>query len=155
MRISKNIFQNPIQLKYFLILMLSLVLISCGDDDTGPAEPTAQERTSALLVGSPWTLQGVTVDGLNRTSAYAGLTVTFTGSAFTSTNGRGIWPASGTWTFANEEATIINRNDGKAITIQTVNQNLLRISMVIDQNSFVTGRTTSLAGTHVLVFERL
>ncbi|MGY6522596.1 MAG: hypothetical protein ACXIUD_12755 [Mongoliitalea sp.] len=137
-----------------LVLILPFVFVACGDDDPVPQEPAPQDRVSSLLTSSPWTLTGVTVDGLNRTSAYAGLTITFTRNTFTTTNGRGIWPASGGWTFTNENATAFTRNDGVVVTIQTINENLMRLSMDVDENSFITERTNSLAGTHVMVFER-
>ncbi|UJP66602.1 hypothetical protein [Mongoliitalea daihaiensis] len=136
-----------------LILTMPLVFLACGEDPL-PEVPTAEETVTTLLTSSTWTLSGVTVDGLNRTSAYAGLTINFSGNNFTTTNGRGIWPASGTWSFTSAEASAFTRNDGKVVTIQTINANLMRLSMQVDENSFIPGRTNSLAGTHVMVFER-
>lgn len=155
MNSTQNISHLGLRLKHLMLaLILPLVFVACGDDDPVPQEPSAQERVTTLLSSAPWTLSGVTVDGLNRTSAYAGLTLTFTGSDFTTTNGRGIWPASGTWAFTSENATAFTRNDGVVVTIQTINANLMRLSMDVEENSFLPGRVNSLAGTHVMVFER-
>jgi hypothetical protein len=92
-----------------------LVLQSCGSKGSDPS-PADQMKT--ILTSGTWNLQAVSVDGVDQSSVYTGLTLRFNDNSFTSTNGRVVWPASGTWQFTGDTGKNITRGDGLAISIE-------------------------------------
>lgn len=138
-------------LSIFFLVGIIGVFSSCKDDEGQPA-PTAQEEATAKLTSSPWKLDRVTVDGINQTDVYKNLTVSFTGSAFSSTNGGVVWPANGSWTFQNQEATLIKRSDDVEITIQTLTDQSLMLSFYWEKNTLRNARVSSIQGQHVFTF---
>ena len=51
------------------------------------SDPSAKEKIKAKLINTTWTLQEVTVDGVIKTSIYEGLTLRFTETSYTTSNG--------------------------------------------------------------------
>ena len=100
-----------------------IFISSCGDGDTEPDEPTAQELTFENLAGQ-WNLpttNGIVVDGVDRTLNYQGFRLSFTEGGYVTTNAGDLFQASGTWEWANETTTNqILLDDGKNITIQSL-----------------------------------
>lgn len=144
-----------IAIKNFTMTLLSIVVIilmvfiqSCKTDD-----PTISEvdRVSTLLKGNSWKMQSVSVGGIDKTSSFAGLTLTFSTGTYTSTNGGLIWPSSGTWTFADETGKIITRNDGVVINLEEISETKLSLKLNWAKTT-LGGRTTSVAGNHIFVF---
>jgi len=125
----------------------------CSREDETPA-PTAQELGTARLMSGPWKLNTVTVDGNNQTSVYEGLTLSFTSKTYSTTNGGTVWPASGTWDFSNEAATMIKRNDGIDITVQELTDERMRLSFFWNTTTFRSGRSLSIEGQHVFTFTK-
>src|SRR5689334_12022694 len=99
-----------------LIIAICLCILSFPGCKKDP-EPSLSEVATKKLVSKGWILRSVSVDGVDKTSTYAGLTLTFTTTGYTTTNGKVIWPTSGTWSFIDEDATRIKRNDDLEITI--------------------------------------
>ncbi len=131
-----------------LMVMLS-GLMSCDDD-----EPTAQETATNLLTSAVWKIKTVTVDAVDKSSIYPGLTLTFTATGYTTTNGGAIWPASGTWSFTDQTATVITRNDGLEITIQELTETSLKLAFNWTKTTLGSGREQSLSGQHVLSYSK-
>lgn len=67
-------------------------------------------------------------------------------------NGSVVWPASGTWTFTDNTAKKIKRNDNLEVTITEVSATVLKLSLAWTTGTLGTGRTTSIAGNHVFSF---
>jgi len=88
-----------------------LQLSSCSSKKCCGPEFNQQEVVKTKLIGNNWKMQTVMVDDVNKTITYAGLTVQFTPTTFNTTNGKAVWPANGTWTFASEDGTAIKRDD--------------------------------------------
>jgi hypothetical protein len=133
------------------LLVVALVTISLlsncdGGDTPGPSK---QEQVKAILTGSPWKVNTVTVDGVDKTLTYADLGLTFTNTGFTSVNGGSVWPATGTWSFTSAEATAIERNDGLVVTIQEATATSLKLALTWSKTTLGSGRTESLSGAHV------
>src|SRR3979490_1519167 len=87
----------------FLSLGACLLVVQftgCGGKKNDPT-PTAQDVVKAKLTAKNWTMQTVTVDGVDKTSVYAGLTIKFTETGYSTSHGGAVWPSSGTWTFAD------------------------------------------------------
>jgi hypothetical protein len=137
-----------INLKICLFL-LTLLIVSCGGDP----EPTAAEKNTELMTASgAWKLQNVLVDGTDKTSVYSGLTIQFTETAFTTTNGGVVWPASGSWSFKDDSGTVINRNDGIEIKLVEVSTSKLVLQLTWTKLTIGPGRVSSLSGSHTFTF---
>jgi len=108
----KNISQ--IKLLMSLLCVLSLfMLTNCGKE----TPLTEAEKVTAVLASGQWKMNSALVDGTDQSSVYQGLTLNFTATGFTSTNGEPIWPATGTWQFTNDNARAMKRNDGVEVSI--------------------------------------
>ncbi len=137
----------------FVFVMIAFVVIStlsgCVTD-----EPTIskEEEVTAKLISSSWNVSSVLVDGVDKSSIYPNLKLSFTSTGFTSLNGGVVWPASGTWIFSSPEATAILRNDGMVVTIQDVTESSLKLALTWGKTTIGPGRVGSLSGQHVFSF---
>ena len=128
-----------------------IYLVSCGNKGDDPS-PVDEMRT--VLTSGTWNLQTVSVVGVDQTAVYTGLTLRFTNTNFTATNGRVIWPASGTWQFSDETGKIIQRNDGLLITIETAISSNLVLKLDWDETTLGSGRVASVEGAHTFNFTK-
>jgi hypothetical protein len=131
----------------FIVVLTGLM--SCKDDD-----PSPQEKATNLLTSSTWKIKTVSVDATDRTSLYPGLTLTFTATGYTTTNGGVIWPADGTWSFKDQSATVITRSDGLEITIQELSETSLKLAFTWAKTTLGSGRVQSVSGQHVMTFSK-
>lgn len=110
------------QLGLFLLICLSLV--SC-DPEGGLDEETAQQIAFQKLSGA-WTLNNgagsIVVDGTDVSANYAGFALSFTNGGYTTTNADQLFRATGTWEWIDREARMIRLDDGKELTIVTLNE---------------------------------
>ena len=130
-----------------MILAVSSLLLttSCKkSNDPSPSDITSQQLTS-----STWKVSVVTVDGTDQTTLFKNMTLKFTATTYATTNGGVVWPASGTWTFVNESATAIKREDGLEVTLADVSEAGFRMTLVWSKSTLGSGRLSSVAGTHV------
>jgi hypothetical protein len=147
----KTIFNTNRSLQFAacgLLLIALIALQSCGKK-SDPTPPT--EQTKAILKANTWNMATVTVDGTDRTSVYTGLTLSFTDTDYTTTNGRAVWPASGTWVFADPTGKVITRNDGLQITVEEAVAGSLKLKLTWNKTT-LGGRAESVAGVHVFSF---
>jgi hypothetical protein len=116
---------------------------------------TAAEKNTATLIGSggAWNLSSVMVGGVDQTSMYSGMTLNFTATAYATTGGKLVWPASGTWSFASSDGRVIKRSDGIDISVTNINSNTLVLELDWASSTF-SGRVSSTAGHHVFTFTR-
>jgi hypothetical protein len=107
--------------KYFVILILSLSIMSCGGGDDGPPSPTPQEAAEALLIGA-WDLSGgsITLDGVDVSSKYNGFVVTIGAQSLNTSNGGDLFTATGTWQWSGESDSEFITGSGKEIVINTL-----------------------------------
>lgn len=144
---------NTHKLSLLSILVLSILLIvSCGGKET--PEPEVDRIKRLLNTGGAWTLQTATVDGVDKLSLYAGLSILFGEETFTTTNGGEQWPASGTWSFTDATAKVIERNDGLLITLTEVAEKRVVIAFTWSDTTFEEGRSQSLSGNHIFTLTR-
>ena len=116
---------NKVKIIGLLLLLGSVVLFpGCGggSDDPGPNNnnDSEQARVLALMKSGTWKLTNLKVDGADHTSSFQGMTLNFTDAGYTTTNGKEVWPSTGTWQFARGSSTSITRNDGTVITIDAI-----------------------------------
>jgi hypothetical protein len=83
---------------------------------------------------------------------FTGMTLKFTATNYTTTNGGVVWPASGTWTFTDDIAKKIKRNDNLEITITEITDASLKLTLSWTAGTFGSGRVASVVGTHVFNF---
>lgn len=138
-----------------IIGMQVLMYSGCGGSDPAPGNngsDTEEVRVRALLTAHQWKMQSVTVDGVNENDMFTGLTLQFTSTGFTAHNGEPVWPLSGTWTFTNEKAEDISRNDGVQVAINNADENQLILTLTWTETTLGSGREKSVEGEHVFTF---
>jgi hypothetical protein len=136
------------------LMITSLVVFSsCGGGGDPEPAVTKKEEVTALLVGKSWKIKSVSVDNVDKTSMFTGLIVTFTSTGFTVTNPDPIWPATGTWSFTNNDATFIKRNDNLEMEIAATATEL-NVTLNWNKTTLGPGRVGSVSGRHVFVFGR-
>ncbi|MCA4899802.1 MAG: hypothetical protein ACK514_12835 [Bacteroidota bacterium] len=137
--------------------VLALIFIgffsSCGSGSDAPTI-SKQDQVKAILTASPWKVNTVSVDGVDKTITYKDLGLTFTNTGFTSVSGGAIWPASGTWSFTSADATAIKRDDGLEVSIQEATATSLKLGLTWTKTTIGQGRTNSVSGAHVFSFRK-
>lgn len=128
------------------LIVLITQLTSCGSKSD--PTPSAQDAVKAKLIANNWTVQSVSVDGVDQTSVYTGLTIQFTATSFTTTNGKVVWPASGTWSFTSPEATTIIRDDGIEVKVEVMDTTL-KLTLTWTKSTLGGGRVESIKGVNV------
>lgn len=131
--------------------LLLVVLTNCGGDDS---EQSETDRVEAALRSGTWKVETVSVDDVDQTALYEHLTLTFTKTAYTTTNGANVWPASGGWNFTDDSATTILRDDGVVITVAEATTTKLVLSFDWATTTIGPGRTASTEGEHVFTFRK-
>lgn len=116
-------------------------------------KPTETKVVKGKLTNSTWILQDVTVDGVDQTAVYQGLTINFTETTYTTTNGGLVWPASGTWSFTDGTATTIKRDDGMEVGVG-VTDTSLKLTLTWAKATLGTGRVGSVKGLHVFTMKK-
>ena len=137
-------------LKYLFSLIIGasmLTIVNCGSDN----ELSPVEVNTNFLIAHNWKLSSLKVDNTDQTSLYPNLTINFSPSGYTSTQGEPVWPASGTWTF-DANGLVITRSDGVLITIQSISSSQMVFSLSWDKATFSGGRAYSISGNHVFTF---
>jgi hypothetical protein len=131
------------------LLWLILALSACSEGGD-PAPLTESEKVTQVMTKGTWKAKTVMVDGVNETSVYAGLELTFTPTSYTSKNGGSVWPASGTWRFTDETGTTIERSDGTVIGVLEATDSQLVLALTWDKTTLEPGRAESIEGQHVV-----
>jgi hypothetical protein len=151
---SNNLYDMKIKLLTYgavitIIFCGLLVLQSCGGKGSDPS-PADQMKT--ILTSGTWNLQNVSVDGVDKSSIYSGLTLRFTEGNFTTTNGRVVWPASGTWEFSDDTGKNLTRGDGVPIGVEEATTSKLVLKLTWNQTTLGQGRANSVKGVNVFTF---
>lgn len=133
------------------ILLNLFFLAGCRNDDSPQLET---DRIRELLTSGTWTVESVSIDGVDKTDMYAGLAVTFTNSGFTVTNGGMVWPGSGAWTFADDTGKRLLRSDDIMMDVREINESRLVLAFTWNSTTFGPGRVSSLSGEHVFTFHK-
>ena len=133
-----------------LIPLLALLFIASCDK---PVVVPETERVTTLMSSGTWKISSVTIDGASN-NTFAGMSLVYTKTSYTSTNGGVVWPASGTWLFKNETAKTITRSDGLEITIDSISETAFILSFLWAKGTLGGGRSNSVAGKHVFTFKK-
>jgi hypothetical protein len=128
------------------ILLLSTLLISCGEEGGGGGggvtpEPEDPLDAQAAILNGTWKVKdanSVTKDG-TIVDVFTTMTLNISGGTKTGGNystshsedsGTEVWPNSGSWTFQNADRNKVLRNDGVAVSI-SVTETTLRTSFTV------------------------
>jgi hypothetical protein len=135
-----------------LIVLLTAILTSCGGDD----EEASPQNTPALLTAHPWKLSRVTVSGVDKTTVYSGLQLTFSGNSYTAQPSNPIWLTGGSWSLESETTirVIPQGQDPLTVTLISISDNALKVSLDWDDTTLDAGRAGSVEGSHVFEFIR-
>jgi len=126
-------------------IVLSLLLISCGEDGDGGGTPTPTptdplDAQAALLNGN-WKVKdanSVTKDG-TIVDVFTTMTLNISGgtkdggnysTSHNEDSGTEVWPNSGSWTFQGGDKNKLQRNDGVVMSI-SVTESTLRTSFTV------------------------
>ena len=126
-------------------IVLSLLLISCGEDGDGGGTPTPTptdplDAQAALLNGN-WKVKdanSVTKDG-TIVDVFTTMTLNISGgtkdggnysTSHNEDSGTEVWPNSGSWTFQGGDKNKLQRNDGVVMSI-SVTESTLRTSCTV------------------------
>ena len=131
----------------FFILLLSTLLISCGEEGDGgggggvtPTPEDPLDLQAAILNGN-WKVKdanSVTKDG-TIVDVFTTMTLNISGGTKSGGNystshsedsGTEVWPNSGSWTFQNTDKNKVLRNDGVVVSI-SVTETTLRTSFTV------------------------
>jgi len=126
-------------------IVLSLLLISCGEDgdggDTPTPTPTDPLDAQAALLNGNWKVKdanSVTKDG-TIVDVFTTMTLNISGgtkdggnysTSHNEDSGTEVWPNSGSWTFQGGDKNKLQRNDGVVMSI-SVTESTLRTSFTV------------------------
>jgi hypothetical protein len=142
-------------LRFFAAACLLVLLSNCGGETT-----TAFGKTTFnILKAKSWKIKSVTVDGVDKTGSYLpDMVLTFAGDfdkndlTYTTTNGGGAWPASGTFKFINDVKLL--RDEEVTIDVTEFIVTSLKLEFDWDEGTtYGGGRTSGMKGRHVFQFE--
>ena len=151
-------------------LLTSLVLVvcgisGCGGDSPKPVEPTELEKYTTLLTAGKWspsaTTNWVVVNGVDVSELFKDFTITFTATGYTTTGTTPVWPRTDTWKFKTEASVkagvaniVIRNSDGSEVTIESLDDKTMKLSMLWNKETTEGGRTTSVIGKHEFTFSK-
>lgn len=131
-----------------LLIMVSLAQTACDGNEPDPAADALKQLTGS------WQVSQVKVDGMDRTDLFDDFSLVIAQKQFSATNGEPVWPASGTWTFADDQGTTFTRDDGVVVTIESVSNTSLVLSLMWTKTTLGAGREKSVSGAHVFEFRK-
>jgi hypothetical protein len=138
------------------ILILSLIPFFSCNPNPDPLPPSLEElqaETTARLTGT-WSLASATRDNIDASGEFSGFTVTFSPAGFTTTNGQGVWPDTGSWRFMpGSSDTILRDFNVETLLVFTNNDTQLKMSFYAEATAG-SGRTTGVAGNYVFVVNK-
>jgi hypothetical protein len=138
---------------FALLIVIACILFLTGCNSDTELSPV--EKNTKILISHSWKISSLKIDNVDETGLYPGMTITFTASGFSSTNGEPVWPSSGTWLFSDTDGLMISRSDGIALTIQSISESQLVIALPWSKTTFKGGRLESINGNHVFTMVAL
>ena len=132
-----------------VMMVIGTLLASCSES----SPETAQDKALKLLTGT-WHVSNVTVDGVNKNDSFSGFTLTFTPTAYSAVNGEPEWPTAGTWTFTDDTAQSIVRDDDTIVEITSLREGKVTLTLHWDQIILGGGRVNTTSGEFVFELSR-
>jgi len=144
------------------VVLLSLTLNRCGPP---PVEPTDLEKYKTLLTGGKWSPSSATnwviVNGVDVSELFKDFTITFTATGYTTTGTTPVWPRTDTWKFKTESSVkqgvaniVIRNSDGSEVTIESLDDKIMKLTLLWNKETTEGGRSTSVIGKHEFTFAK-
>jgi hypothetical protein len=148
-----------------LAVFLSLTLNGCGGTPLEPTPPTELEKYTTLLTGGKWSPSSATnwvvVNGVDVSELFKDFTITFTPTGYTTTGTTPVWPRTDTWKFKTEASVkqgvaniVIRNSDGSEVTIESLDDKTMKLSLLWNKETTEGGRSTSIIGKHEFTFSK-
>lgn len=131
----------------FLLMILGLTALSCGDDE--PGELSAREQALEILSGT-WDLESggsITLDGQDVSLNFRGFSLSFTDGEYNTTNAGDLLNANGTWEFTDEAARMVRLDSGEEISIIVLTETRFEFSFFSNGSG---GSAAGIGGTYVI-----
>jgi hypothetical protein len=137
------------RIKNILLLLLICIFAQCKKEP----EITEAERVTRLLInGGNWSPQQITADGTDVLELFEGFTLRFqANNTYTSTGETPIWARSGLWSFTNDTAKIISKEDDNLVEIISISETGMVLRLNWDETTYKDGRSASINGVHEFV----
>lgn len=146
-----NSILSPDKIRPLTFLLFLVTLFACSTSK----EESAQDKMRKLLTSGTWNVASVTVDGEDKTNAFAGFTLTFTANTYTAHQGDPVWATSGTWAFTDDKAAAFTRDGDVLVTIRSSTDTHLSLSLISNYPILEEGgRAESIAGEFVFEFNK-
>ncbi|MEP1032863.1 hypothetical protein [Ekhidna sp.] len=139
-----------------LVFASLVIFMSCGGGGDDPApDPLIAKAENLTVAWSPTAVNDP--DGVNQLSTWSNFTLTFSGNesggtystgSTTPTGFEDVWPASGSWVFADTDGEVITR-DG-SLTINVTALSATQLTLEFDFQS--SARTSSIDGEWTFSF---
>lgn len=134
-----------------IVILSVLVALSACDPKK---DPSPKEAALQRLISGPWVLNTLTIDNVDQTSQFSGLTLSFTATNYSTTNGKApVWPSSGTWAFKDDTGKSIVRDGSLDVTVSELIQNTLEVTFTMS-TTYGGGRVSSLGGNYKCRFTK-
>jgi hypothetical protein len=162
MKINYTVVKRSFHYLFVVAIALYLVTLSACKDKPDPdptpepEEPTQAEKVVSILTGgnATWPLTSVTIDGENGAELFKDFSIKFTATGYTTTGTTPVWKRTGTWTFTNDDATAFKREDNVVVTITSISETQLKLSLNWTETTHEGGRVQSLAGKHEFILSK-
>lgn len=143
--------KNHLHRVYSILLMIVLfACVGCDPDE----KKTPQQEVTEILRSGIWRLESANVDGVIKSDYLQDLSLSFSESFFSATNGEPVFPNQDSWEFVDEEGRKIITGEGLEIALTEVTKERVTIMFAWSQTTFGGGRASSLAGEHILAFTK-
>ncbi|OEK04028.1 hypothetical protein [Roseivirga misakiensis] len=139
--------------RYLLLLFISCLYLSCGNDD---APPNAQELAFERLAGT-WDLANggsIIIDGEDASLNYPNFGLSFTDGGYNTMNAGELFSASGTWEWANEEAGEITLDRLRTIIINDLTETNFQFSFTFTGSGGEANLIDGISGNYVITVKK-
>jgi hypothetical protein len=145
--------KNRFAIAMLLLLSIIVTLFFPGCDRDDP--PTKQEQiVEKLTSAEAWQSPTVTIDGVDYSDLYKDLQINFTKDTYTSSGGAPVWAPSGTWAFLNKESNLMLLDGVTEVSINSISNDLLELTLYWSKDTFDPGRKRSVKGNHKYVLKK-
>jgi hypothetical protein len=151
---------------FMLCLTALVVLLTLNRCGPPPVVPSDLEKYKALLTTGKWSPSSATnwvvVNGVDVSELFKDFTITFTDAGgYTTTGTTPVWPRTDTWKFKTESSVkagianiVIRNSDGSEVTIESLDEKAMKVTLLWTKETTEGGRTTSIIGKHEFTFSK-
>lgn len=133
MKMSKSIYTS------FLFIGIVLSIVACNTKDPAPEDSPQEQRLE--LLSKTWNIENgsISLDGADVSANYEGFKITFKEGEFSTEAAGELFPVTGTWSWIDNEATMIKTGRGKEMNLVSINSSELVISFYKSNENAITG----------------